>query len=159
MADDAAARPALFDASALRRIFHQLQTTDVDELEIVVGASRLYLRRDPQILPYTTREAAPQEEAAGVVVVAPLTGVFYARPSPEQPPFVHVGEHIEAGHVVALIETMKLFNEVVTDVAGEVVEILALDGDLVESGQEIVRIIPGAGDAAPPPVDTLESAI
>jgi acetyl-CoA carboxylase biotin carboxyl carrier protein len=140
--DYAAAAPHGFlDDAVLRRLFRDLQGTDIDELEIEIGDARLYLRREPgggiagQRTPGTTREDAP-----GEAIVAPLTGVFYARPSPEEPAFVSPGEVIAAGHVVGLIETMKLFNEVMADVAGEILEVVAQDGDLVEVGQPLVYV-------------------
>lgn len=139
-------RPSLLDPTVLRRLFHQLESTDIDELEIVAGDSRLFLRREPGKRP--SSQAPPTESVPlGVPVPAPLTGVFYARSSPDQPPFVELGAVIEPGQVVALIETMKLFNEVTVDVGGEVLSVAAQDGDLVEMGQALMYIRPrGEGE-------------
>jgi acetyl-CoA carboxylase biotin carboxyl carrier protein len=68
--------------------------------------------------------------------------VFWGRQSPEQPAFVSEGEIVEPGKVVALIETMKLFNEVTADLFGKVTRIAVADGDLVELGQELVYVQP-----------------
>lgn len=135
---------SLLDPQVLRRLVLRLQATDVDELELTYGEDRLYLRRElgsRGIAPASDREAG-RRVAPGIPIAAPLTGVFYARPSPEQPAFVKVGDVVQKGEVVALIETMKLFNEVTAEMAGEVVEMRAQDGDLVESGQALMYIKP-----------------
>jgi acetyl-CoA carboxylase biotin carboxyl carrier protein len=73
-------------------------------------------------------------------ITSPLTGVFYSRPAPQEPPFVEVGSHVEAGQVVALVEAMKVFNEIVSDVEGVVVEIKAKDGQLVNQGDTLMLL-------------------
>ncbi|MGH2447761.1 MAG: acetyl-CoA carboxylase biotin carboxyl carrier protein [Chloroflexota bacterium] len=124
------------DPEVLRKLLDQLQGTDVDELELVAGETRVIVRREPG----ATASEAPAElhEAHGAALVAPLAGVFYGRPSPELLPYVSVGSVVSEGDVVALIETMKLFNEVVSELAGEVAEILHSDGDVVEAGQPLM---------------------
>ena len=83
------------------------------------------------------------EPAAGMrFVTAPLTGVWYAAPSPGARPYVQVGDEIGAGAVVGLIEAMKLFNEIKSDVAGKVVRILVERGTLVKRQQPLVEIDP-----------------
>ncbi|HEX6507646.1 MAG TPA: biotin/lipoyl-containing protein, partial [Chloroflexota bacterium] len=119
-------------------------------LEVVQGDARLYVRREPGSRSPAAAAPAPVVEGASdtVPVVAPLTGAYYGRPSPEQSPFVVVGQPVEAGQVVALIESMKLFNEVSAEIGGEVAEIAALDGDVVEVGQPLLYIRPHMeGDA------------
>lgn len=130
---------SILNAETLRHLFRQLEATDVDELELVVGASRIYLRREPGRRAVVER---PPDNVVdrGVAVVAPLTGVFFSRPAPDQPPFVEVGARIVRGQLVALIETMKLFNEVTTEVAGEILSVAVSDGDLVETGQPLMYI-------------------
>ncbi len=141
-------RSSLLDPEILRRLFRQLESTDVDEFEVVLGDARLFLRREPgkrQPMRTPPAESAP----AGIPLPAPLTGVFYTRSEPNQPPFVEPGDLIEPGQVVALIETMKLFNEVTVDVAGEVVSLAAQDGDLVETGQPLMYIQARAEEGTP----------
>lgn len=137
-------RESLLDAGVLRRLIRRLEATDVDELEVVHGTTRLFLRRDPGRP--TGLAAAPRSdsatEAPGIAVTAPLTGVLYTRPSPEAEPYVVTGMLAEIGQVVALIETMKLFNEVTLEVAGEVVAITAEEGALVEAGQPLMYVRP-----------------
>jgi acetyl-CoA carboxylase biotin carboxyl carrier protein len=71
-----------------------------------------------------------------------VTGVFYLRPSPEEQNFVSVGDVIVVGQVVGLIETMKLFNEVTAEAAGQITSIQAHDGELVEAGQPLLYVTP-----------------
>ncbi len=82
-----------------------------------------------------------------VEVSAPMMGVFYAAPSPDSEPFVHVGDSVRAGDTLCIIETMKLMNEVVAETDGTVAEILATDGDLIEYGACLMKI-DVSGDSA-----------
>ena len=73
---------------------------------------------------------------------APLTGIFYGSSSPGSPPYVTVGQRIAVGHVVGLIEAMKLFNEIKSDQAGIVVRIVAESGKLVKAKQPLIEVEP-----------------
>ncbi len=89
--------------------------------------------------PASAAEEKPAAEK-GRLVTAPLVGTYYAAPAPEQPPFVKVGDTVEAGDVVCIIESMKLMNEVQSEFSGRVTEILADNGQGVEFGQPLIRI-------------------
>ncbi len=98
--------------------------------------------------------AAPQAPAPAatpaddlVEVIAPMLGVLYRRPAPDQPEFVSVGDVIEAGATVAIIEVMKLMNPVVAEVGGRVAEVVVDDGALVEHGTVLLRLEPVGGGA------------
>jgi acetyl-CoA carboxylase biotin carboxyl carrier protein len=77
-----------------------------------------------------------------VPIVAPLVGVFYAAPSPGANPFIRPGDRVEANQMVGIIEAMKLMNHIASDVAGIVTEVLVVNGQPVEFGQELVRVRP-----------------
>ncbi len=79
-------------------------------------------------------------EPKGIEVTAPMVGVFYAAPAPGDEPFVHVGSKVKAGETLCIIEAMKVLNEVTAEADGEVLEIYAADGDLVEFGSCLMRI-------------------
>ena len=85
---------------------------------------------------------APAAEAAvsGNIITSPIVGTFYASPSPEKPAFVKVGDAVNAGDVVCIIESMKLMNEINSEFSGKVAEIYAKDGQAVEYGQKLMRI-------------------
>lgn len=91
--------------------------------------------------------AAPLEPAAqtepqtrGSVVKSPLVGVFYAAPAPGAQPFVQLGQQVEKGAVLCIVEAMKNLNEIESDFAGTVSEILVSNGDAVEYGQPLMVI-------------------
>ncbi len=86
----------------------------------------------------TASAAAP----SGLVVNAPLTGIFYAAPSPGADPFIGVGSIVAVGQPIGLIEAMKLFNEIKSDKAGRVVRIIAQDGLLVKAKTPIIEVEP-----------------
>lgn len=134
--------PSVLDIEVLRSLVRRLESTDVDELEVEFGSARLYIRREPGRPTALATGPVPSnaERVDGSPLGAPLTGVFYTRPGPDQPPFVEVGTPVAAGQVVGLIETMKLFNEVISDMSGEVTSLDVQDGDLVQAGQPLMHI-------------------
>ena len=90
------------------------------------------------------KEAAPAgtsaEEEAGQTVTSPLVGTFYAAPAEDSAPYVKVGDRVEKGQVLAIVEAMKLMNEIESEFSGEVVKILAENGKAVEYGQPLFVI-------------------
>jgi acetyl-CoA carboxylase biotin carboxyl carrier protein len=78
------------------------------------------------------------------VIKSPIVGTFYAGPSPEAGPFVKVGDRVEAGQTVCIIEAMKLMNEIEADIGGEVVRVLIENGQPVEYGEPLFALRPGA---------------
>lgn len=88
--------------------------------------------------------SAPAEESEpahiGIPVTSPIVGTFYAASSPEKPPFVTVGSQVKKGDVLFIIESMKLMNEITSEVDGTVREITAQNGEAVEYGQPIMYI-------------------
>lgn len=85
--------------------------------------------------------AATAEE--GPVIVSPMLGIFYATPDPESPPYVEVGQTIEAGTTVGLVEVMKMFTAVHAEVAGTVTAVLVENGQQVQRGQALFRLSEG----------------
>ena len=75
-----------------------------------------------------------------VNVVSPMVGIFYRAPSPSDPNFVEMGDHVEVGQTLGLVETMKVFNEITSEVDGTVIEIAAQNGDLLETGDKLMVI-------------------
>jgi len=74
------------------------------------------------------------------IMKSPIVGTFYESPSPGSPPFVKVGDKVEAGQVLCIVEAMKLMNEIESDVAGEIVKKLVNNGQPVEYGQELFAV-------------------
>ncbi len=91
------------------------------------------------VAPAAEAAAAPAEEALHEVK-SPIVGTFYESPSPGAPTFVKVGDQVEVGQVLCIVEAMKLMNEIESDVAGEVVRQIAQSGQPVEYGQPLFAI-------------------
>lgn len=109
--------------------------TVVERLPVAAAAAPLAAAPAAAPAP-ETKAAAP----AGKFVKAPIVGTFYAASAPDQSPFVKVGDQIKKGDVLFIIESMKLMNEVQSEVEGTVAEILVGNGEAVEYDQPILRV-------------------
>jgi acetyl-CoA carboxylase biotin carboxyl carrier protein len=158
-ASDVALRARLGDGDAsllalIDRLAVLLARSDLAELEVEAGGTGLVLRKPSALLPVgygAASSAAPAAPAAPVVeagpperpsVKAPLTGIFYSSPAPGSAPFVGVGSEVAVGTVIGLIEAMKLFNEIKSDLAGRVVRVVAETGSLVKAKQPLIEVEP-----------------
>ncbi|MGA9391518.1 MAG: acetyl-CoA carboxylase biotin carboxyl carrier protein [Candidatus Sulfotelmatobacter sp.] len=92
----------------------------------------------PTPAPPETVEIAAEEKLH--IVKSPIVGTFYEAPSPGAPPFVKVGDLVEVGQVLCIVEAMKLLNEIESDVAGEIVKKIGSNGQPIEYGQELFAI-------------------
>ena len=152
-----------FDHQQLRDLLDQLSKSDIQEFRLEAEDFRLEVRRNlPAVvtaaaplaaplpaapLPAAAPPAPPPPATAASrgdlqPITAPMVGTFYRSPAPGEPPFVDLGTRIRAGQTVCILEAMKLMNELESDVAGEVVEILVDSGTPVEFGQVLMRIRP-----------------
>ena len=84
-------------------------------------------------------QEAPAED--GKIVKSPMVGTFYSKPSPNSEPYVEVGKRVKKGDVLFIIEAMKLMNEIESEFDGEIKEILVKDGEMVEYGKPLFKII------------------
>jgi acetyl-CoA carboxylase biotin carboxyl carrier protein len=160
---------ALF--GVIDRLAAILDHSDLVELEVQVGRTGLTLRK-PSALAQAVAVAPPgavpavadpsdAPSGAGVAaaggahgatsttqaparpsVKAPLTGIWYASPAPGSAPYIQVGGEVAVGQVIGLIEAMKLFNEIKSDLAGRVVKVNAEDGKLVKAKQPLIEVEP-----------------
>lgn len=147
--------------SRVKALAEALEGSDVNELDLTENGLRILIRRHSEsvmVLPppvsaprarangagrkrpaITRPEATPVAEP-GIAIVAPLTGVFYSSPSPSSAQFIEIGQPVQAGQVVCIIEAMKVFNEIKTEVSGVVVAIVAKNGQLVQKGEALIRV-------------------
>jgi acetyl-CoA carboxylase biotin carboxyl carrier protein len=147
--------------SRVKALAEALEGSDVSELDLTESGLRILIRRQSEPVmvlsaPVSasharangaghkraarrTVEAAPVAEP-GIAIVSPLTGVFYSSPSPSSALFVEVGQPVQAGQVVCIIEAMKVFNEIKSEVSGAVVAIVAQNGQLVQKGEALIRV-------------------
>ena len=134
-----------------------MQESDLTALEIKEGDTSIRLERRPADKPAgqpdpghphgIAETAGPFTPAAhaqakeGTLVTSPTVGVFYAAPSPESSPFVQVGDKIRQGDTLCIIEAMKLMNEIPAELDGTVAEVCVGNGEVVEFGQPLFRIV------------------
>lgn len=129
---------------AIPAVLRRMREAGVSTLDARAGSARLSLRiahpSEGNVAPPAFTEADPNEGLHAVV--SPLTGVAYLAPGPDQPPYVQVGEVIAAGQVVALVEAMKVFNEIRADRGGRVVRLGFTPGQVVPAGTPLVYLEP-----------------
>ncbi len=146
----------------VKRLMDAMAAAGVSELELEQHADGGVLERIRLVRPSEARIATVAGEPAAAVsvdsepalaepapasrfvdVVAPIVGTFYATPAPDAGPYVKVGDRVQVGTVLCIIEAMKLMNEIEAEVTGTVVEVLVANEDPVEYGQVLFRIDPG----------------
>lgn len=96
----------------------------------------------PTTAPPSTTDEPAGDEAAYLEVRSPIVGTFYRSPSPDKPPFFKVGDTVQQGDVVCIVEAMKLFNEIESEVGGKVVKVMVEDAQPVEYDQVLFLLDP-----------------
>lgn len=108
------------------------------------GETEIEVRRDAPVAAHAhILASASQPESAkesGTAVVSPITGIFYRRPSPDEPLYVEEGDRVERGDPIGLIEAMKVFSPVESTASGVIKKILAEDGKVVQEGDPIMIV-------------------
>ncbi|RUS48065.1 acetyl-CoA carboxylase biotin carboxyl carrier protein [Cohnella sp. AR92] len=161
----------MFKLSEIKELIKLVDQTSVHELEIENEGARLairkpgktevlnvqtspvahtYVQAPAQAVPAAPAAPAAETEAksesnsrAGLhSIVSPMVGTFYRSPSPDAPAFVNTGDRVNEKTVVCILEAMKLMNPLEAEVKGEIVEILAENGQLVEFGQPLFLVKP-----------------
>ncbi len=147
------------ETQTLKDLLEIMHEHDLDALKVKIGDKVFELvRREAGItvLPGAAASAFPSADASSLApgtsapsasanvkkVTAPLVGVFYRSPSPDAEVYVKVGDRVEAGQVLCILEAMKLFNEITSDHAGVITRIVPENGELVSLGQELFWIEP-----------------
>jgi acetyl-CoA carboxylase biotin carboxyl carrier protein len=92
------------------------------------------------VVAWAESDFADQSSEAVHTVRSPMIGTFYAASAPNEPPFVAPGDIVEAGQTIAIVEAMKIMNEIAADRGGEIIEVVATNGQTVEFGSPLVRI-------------------
>ncbi len=147
------------DIRKVKKLIELLEQSNIAELEIHEGEESVRISRYgsqapapsylPPTLAPTTAEITPvsnkpdetiNEEPTGHAIKAPMVGSFYRAPSPGAKPFVSVGQHVNAGDTVCIIEAMKLLNQIEADKSGTVKAILVENAQPVEYGQTLIII-------------------
>lgn len=158
-----------FDSKELENILKLLKENDVSEFKLVRGEDSLALKRSglsssgnfktliqgisAASTTSTARNdsfvtASPAEKQGLSIettsnfkeVKSEIVGTFYARPSPDSPVFASIGSYVEVGDVLCIVEAMKVMNEIVSPIAGKIVEVCLQDGQMVEYGEVLFRL-------------------
>ncbi len=135
----------------IKKLAKLLNEENLSVLEYDQGDIRIRLESKgqiavaPQAIPQVQLALPPVEETSvdfnnADDIKAPMVGVFYQAPSPDEPPYVQVGSRVKKGDTLCIIEAMKLMNEITADRDGEIVDICVNNGEVVEYGQILFKI-------------------
>ncbi len=144
-----------FSWEQLRELILALNQTDIAEFSLEAGDWKLNIRKKEQQVQEIAPKPAPSQGTPSsaepapeptpphrkiVDIVSEMVGTFYRAPSPDDPPFVEVGDLVKRGDPVCIIEAMKLMNQIESEVSGKIVEILVENAQPVEFGQVLMRV-------------------
>jgi len=120
-----------------------MSATPVAPAPVLSSAPAAQAPASPAPQAQETEPAAPPAIESGLVeITAPMVGTFYRSPAPDESSFVEVGDRIQSGQTVCIIEAMKLMNELEAEVSGEIVDILVENAEPIEFGQPLMRVRP-----------------
>lgn len=122
-----------------------LQGTNIDQLKELIARSESKgpvpaSQADEEKGTAGQEQAAPEPQEDLHKVISPIIGTFYTSPAPGKPDFVKPGDKVKKGDVLCIVEAMKVMNKIESDVSGEIVEVVAEDGQAVEYGTELYKI-------------------
>ena len=137
------------DIRKIKKLIEMLQESDLREIEVSQGDESVRILRDnnyseKNISVINTPELkninVTPEIIEGNFITSPIVGTFYRKPSPDKDPFVKVGDIIEKGQVLCIIEAMKMMNEIKSEFSGTVTAIKVDDGEPVEFDQQLIIV-------------------
>jgi len=143
------------DIRKIKKLIEMLQESDLKEIEVSQGDESVRILRDrfvqtngnkiiqqPEVFSAEPeiQQKIETSKTEGNVITSPIVGTFYRKPSPDKDPFIRVGDTVEKGDVLCIIEAMKMMNEIKSDFSGKIVSIDLEDGEPVEFGQSIITI-------------------
>ncbi len=150
------------DIRKIKKLIELVEESGINEIEISEGEESIRINKGGTLIQAPMMQAAPAPVAApapaaapaaaapateaapaaisGHVVRSPMVGTFYASPSPESPSFVEVGQHVNAGDTLCIVEAMKMMNQIEADKSGVIKEILAQNEDAIEFDQPLFII-------------------
>ena len=142
----------IMDLEKIKQIIQLMNDENLVEVEIEEEGRRIKLRKKEEqpgrLISFTSQAATSQEvspqsdaEEQGIAYIkSPMVGTFYRAPAPDAPPFVEVGDEVDVGQTVCIIEAMKLMNEIKSDVRGKVLEVLVENGSPVDYGDNLFKV-------------------
>jgi len=157
MSDSDPAQPTVFEIERIRRLVELMEEHDLSEVDLresrqriricrgpTEAAPRVYAAPPPSPAPPAGPSAAIASQAADgpniAVIKSPMVGTFYSRPNPKAEAYVKVGDRVDATTVVCIIEAMKVFNEIPAETRGQIVAVLAADGEAVDFEKPLFKV-------------------
>ena len=144
------------DIRKIKKLIEMLQESDLMEIEVKEGEESVRIMRGGQSLSganqtlvssgsnHTSLDSTPAPlevpEESGSSIKSPIVGTFYRKPAPDKPSFVEIGDRVEAGDVVCIVEAMKMMNEIKSEFTGAVTAIKVEDGEPVEFDQQLIIV-------------------
>ncbi len=152
----------------IEELIHLIEKSQIEEFELERQGTRIRIRKpisgsspltksnssmeirdvsspstqpeDMEVVTTEIREAPEKTGTSDHIFTAPIVGTFYITPKPDSPPLVEVGNTIHLGKVICIIEAMKIFNQIESDVEGELIQIMVENGQPVEFGEPLFQI-------------------
>lgn len=141
-----------FDMEYIEKLAKIITDNELTEISLEDGEQAITIRKDmPEVIstipsvqapvPVQNIQSEPKPEAKrGNAIVSPMVGMFYTKPSPDSEPFVKVGDTVNVGDTVCIIEAMKMMNEIESEFSGKIIEVCVADGEPVEYGQVLMYV-------------------
>ena len=141
------------DIRKIKKLIHMLEQSDLNEIEVSQGEESVRISKGNSNVISTNISNTDQSQAStnqdpiesntevkGNIIKSPIVGTFYRKPSPEKPPFVNIGDTVNEGDVVCIVEAMKMMNEIKSEYSGKIISILPSDGQPIEFDQTLIII-------------------
>ena len=139
------------DIRKIKKLIEMLQDSDLREIEVKEGEESVRIARGIETpsnslqstqanISSTSNNQDITSASSGSSIKSPIVGTFYRKPSPDKPPYVELGDHVNTGDVVCIIEAMKMMNEIKSEFTGIVTAISVEDGEPVEFDQSLIII-------------------
>ena len=153
----------VFEVERIRDLVELMKEHDLSEIDLRNAGKRIRVRRGKEQVftpmpavthaaPVAPAVAAPQaagetaspapEDENAAYIKSPMVGTFYSSPKPGAPPFVKVGDHVDADTIVCLVEAMKMFNEIPAGISGKIASTVVKDEEPVDVGKPLFKVIP-----------------
>ena len=142
------------DIRKIKKLIEMLQESDLTEIEVTEGEEAVRISRkssndivveqptlERKVEAITTSTKTKETSISGSkTITSPIVGTFYRRPAPDKDPYVKVGDVIDAGQIVCIVEAMKMMNEIKSEFSGKIISIEVEDGEPVQFSQDLITL-------------------
>ena len=141
------------DIRKIKKLIEMLQESDLTEIEVTEGEEAVRISRkfsndivvekptsQRKVEAIVSTETKENPVSGSKTITSPIVGTFYRRPAPDKDPYVKVGDVIDAGQIVCIVEAMKMMNEIKSEFSGKIVSIEVEDGEPVQFSQDLITL-------------------